>query len=53
MFEIICRLGAVEGEEKRIRQSYRGKFLNKVMGDMNQIFVFLHVFLKSSTLFLL
>lgn len=42
-----------KGKGKRLRQSYRGKFLNEVMGHMHQILIFLHVLLETPTLLLL
>lgn len=35
-----------KAEEERLKQAYRGKFLNEVMGHMHQILVFLHVLLE-------
>lgn len=39
--------------EKRLRSSYRGKFLNEVMGHVHQILILPHVLLETSVFFLL
>lgn len=39
--------------EKRLRSSYRGKFLNEVMGHVHQILILPHVLLETSVFLLL
>lgn len=41
------------GGKKLLRRSYRGKFLNEVMGHMHQILILSHVLLKTSIFLLL
>ena len=53
MCDKVVQQGKARKGKKGLRQTYRGQFLDEVMGHMHQILIFLHVLLETPTLLLL